>query len=182
MIGQSISNQYQGPPAVSAGGSAGGMSATGPAIPVSLSARRGRVARTPRQRRRSPAHVLTGLSLVAVAVIAVAVMLMPVVVFVLVLLVVVFVLALLVLMFVGAEKGTSENVRNSHFVLPSFFTWELFPAAARRATSQFDISLGTSCHDPQGRGGQVRYSRTSAIYLHPRQCMLSSPVPATARS
>jgi hypothetical protein len=86
-------------------------------------------------------------------VIAVAVMLMPVLVFVLVLLMVVFVLALLVLMFVGA-KGTSENVRDSHFVLPSFFTWKLFPAAARRTTRQFDVSLGTSCHDPQGGGGQ----------------------------
>lgn len=71
-------------------------------------------------------------AVIAVAVIAVAVMLMPVLVFVLVLLVV-FVLALLVLMFVGA-KGTAENVRNSHFVLPSFFTWELFPAAARQAS------------------------------------------------
>jgi hypothetical protein len=84
-------------------------------------------------------------------------MLMPVLVFVLVFLVVVFVLAL-VLMFVGA-KGTAENVGDSHFVLPSFFTWELFPAAARRTTSQFDVSPGTSCHDPQGSGGQVRYSR-----------------------
>jgi hypothetical protein len=53
-------------------------------------------------------------------------------------------------------------------VLPAFFTWELFPAAVRRATNQFDVSLGTSCHDPPGGGGQVEYSRTSVIYLHPR--------------
>jgi hypothetical protein len=127
-----------------------------------------------RQRRRSPAHVLTGLSLVAGAVIAVAVMLMPVLVFVLVLLVVVFVLALLVLMFVGAQKGTSENVRDSHFVLPSFFAWELFPAAARRTTSQFDVSLGTFCHDPQGGGDKCGTPGTSAIYRHPHQCMISA--------
>jgi hypothetical protein len=118
-------------------------------------------------------------------VIAVAVMLMPVLVFVLVLLVVVFVLALLVLMFVGA-KGTAENVGDSHFVLPSFFTWELFPAAARRTTSQFDVSLGTFCHDPQGGGGHVTYSRNVGDLSSPTsvhdQCMLASPVPPTARS
>lgn len=60
VIGQSISNRYQGSAAVGAGDSAGGMSVTGPAIPVSLSARRGRVARTPVNGGGHPPTVLPG--------------------------------------------------------------------------------------------------------------------------
>ena len=82
------------------------------------------------------------------------------------------------LMFVVAEKDTSsENVRGSHSVLPSISSPGNSSQQQLGGRQEFAGSFGTSAIYPQGGGGQVRHSRTSAIYLHPRQCMLASPAP-----
>ena len=177
VIGQSISNRYQGSPAVSTGGSTGGVSVT--ALPFLSVCRPGvggwlalpspeQVTR-PRSYRAIPSGCGSdrcgsdrcGGDAYARACVRAC-----------------------------ASRADVRGRRKGHFrkcprlacLCSPHCSPDTFPSSSSVGDKPVRRQPGTSCHDPPGGGGQVRYSRNMRDLSAPHQCMLASPVSPITRS